>query len=295
MYWQTSNTKDPSDLASVYLRSEVDQFYNIAGATVRVRDEGPKNAPVILLLHGFLYSLETWDDWAEKLTKDHRVIRYDLLGHGLSGPDPQKRYAPKERAAFIGDLMDALEIEQAILGGNSLGGLAAWRFATTNPEKVSSLILVAPGGYSMNGVTDKAVPPPDLMKFFLTTAPAAGVRATLGEIYEDNNAITSERVDLMRDMMLREGNGQAFIQSIEEFTLPNPQEDLQNLQTPTLILWGSEDKIIPSDHAARFHQALPNSQLIVYPNVGHVPHEEAPAETLADVLQFLENAKTNDK
>ena len=280
----------PAEAAEDQYMTRADRFLTVAGARIRVREEGPREAPAILLLHGFVFSLETWDAWAAALSTDYRVIRYDLLGHGLTGPDPMERYAPDERAAFIGEVLDALDLERVVIAGNSLGGLAAWRFASNNPERVDALILLAPGGYSINGVGAEPVDPPAPMKLFLQTAPETGVKATLEAVFADDARATPERVALMRDMMRREGNGNAFIQSIEEFVLPDPQEDLTRLTAPTLIFWGRKDALIPVAHAERFEAAIPDAELIVYDDVGHVPQEEAPERSVKDVREFLDES-----
>ncbi|NJM35968.1 MAG: alpha/beta hydrolase [Rhodomicrobium sp.] len=242
--WRQAQGVDPAILEAKYV-TPADRFLDIAGVRVRVREEGPEGAPPLVLVHGFIVSLESWDGWAKALSEDYRVIRYDLRGHGLTGPDPQKRYAPVERAEFVGDVMDALGVESAYIAGNSLGGLAAWRFAAMHPERVRGLVLVSPGAYSVNGVSDAPVEAPQAMKAFLLTAPEAGIRASLGRIYGDDAKVTESRVVLMRDMMRRRGNGQAFVESIEEFTLPDPAVDLAKITAPTLILWGDGDIIIP--------------------------------------------------
>lgn len=274
------------DAAASYLTAD-DRVMEIAGAKVRVRIEGPEDAPPIILMHGFIYSLETWDAWAAALKSDHRVIRFDLLGHGLSGPDPQQRYSPEERAAFVGDVMDALGVERAIVGGNSLGGLAAWRFAAIAPERVAALIMVSPGGYPANGVGDTPLSPPPQMALFLRTAPEAGVALSLGNIYGDDRKVTPEKIKLVGDMMRQPGNGEAFVQSIEEFSLPDPEPMLKSITAPTLILWGAADIIIPPENGRKMAAAIPNAKLVYYDGVGHVAQEEAPEETITDVKAFL--------
>lgn len=284
-----SSERAPQGDASPYFTVD-DRMMEIAGANVRVRIEGPEDAPAIVLMHGFVYSLETWDAWAAALKPEYRVIRFDLLGHGLSGPDPQRRYSPDERAIFVGDVMDALSIDRAVIGGNSLGGLAAWRFAAMSPERVSALILVSPGAYPTNGVTDSPVTPPPPIALFLKTAPQAGVALTLTNIYSDDSKVTPALVDRVGDMMREDGNGEAFLQSIEEFTLPDPEPALAAIAAPTLILWGADDALIPPDHGARMAAAMPNARLIAYEGVGHVAQEEAPEQTVADVKAFLADA-----
>ena len=284
--WRAAEGEPAAAMEEKYANAS-DRFVDIAGARVRIRTEGPEGAPAILLIHGFTYSLESWDAWAAQLKKNYRVIRYDLLGHGLTGPDPLERYAPEERAAFIGDVMDALDLSAAFIAGNSLGGLAAWRFASENPSRTKALIMVSPGAYPYNGVNDTPAEIPAAMKAYLLTAPEAGVRASADIVFEDNTKVSDARLTLMRDMIRRKGNGDAMIKSLEEFTLPDPTEALARISAPTLILWGAEDAVIPVEQGYRLEQGIADARLIVYPGVGHAAQEEAPEETLADVKAFL--------
>lgn len=280
-----SNSLAPAALERKYAKN--DRFILVSGARVRVREEGPEGAPPVILLHGFTYSLESWDAWAATLSGRYRVIRYDLLGHGLTGPDPKKRYAPAARAAFIGEVMDALGIRSAYLAGNSLGGLAAWRFAAHNPDRVKGLLLVSPGAYSFNGVTDEPVEPPAAMKLYLRRPTAAGVKASAQIVYADPAKITEARLRVLRDMMRRRGNGEAFVESIRQFVLPDPTAELARIAAPTLIQWGAMDRLIPAEQGARVQKAIPNARLIVYDGVGHAAQEEDPERTARDALDFL--------
>lgn len=262
-------------------------YVELDGARIRVREEGPADAPALILLHGFTMSLESWDGWAASLAPDYRVIRYDLLGHGMSGPDPLERYAPGERVEVLRRLMDALGVERAALGGNSFGGLVAWRFASRYPGRVDRLILVDSGAYSIYGVTENPVPVPDAMRAYLLTAPMAGVEASAAQIYADQTRLPKGRLAQIRDMMARPGNGEAFVKHLEEFVLPDPDPDLARITAPTLILWGEEDRVVPIEQAHRLEAAIPHARLITYPGVGHAPQEEIAAQTAADVRAFL--------
>jgi len=288
LVWRSTQGIEPAILEAKYTTA-ADRFVDVGGLRVRVREEGPADAPAIVMLHGFLVSLESFDAWSEALSSDYRVIRFDLAGHGLTGPDPEKRYSPVERAAFVGDVMDAIGVGRAVIAGNSLGGLAAWRFAAENPERVDALVLVAPGAFPTNGVSDEPVAPPPALIAFLRMAPEAGVKKGLEAIYSDDSKITPKRMEAMRDMMRRRGNGQAFVDSLAEFTLSDPTTQLTRLGTPTLIQWGEDDVVIPVEQGERMAAAMPRSQLIRYPAVGHVPQEEAPEETVADAKAFLDS------
>lgn len=288
--WSGTRGLSPQALEARYMTA-ADRFVDVAGLRVRVREEGPEGAPALILMHGFIYSLETWDEWTPALSDDYRIIRFDLAGHGLTGPDPLERYAPDERAAFVGDLMNALQVDHAFIGGNSLGGLAAWRFALNNPERVDGLILVDPGAYSINGVTEAPVEPPEPVKLFLRAAPEAAVKASLGRVYADPAFITDDKIALIRDMMRRRGNGEAFVKSIEEFTLPDPTAALSSIAAPTLILWGGADAMIPIEHGTRMAAAMPNAQFVIFDGVGHVPQEEAGARSAAEARRFLDSLR----
>ena len=291
LWYQDQAGGEPASALEARYMTENDRFVDVSGARVRVREEGPVEGPVIILIHGFSFSLESWDGWAERLSEDYRVIRYDLLGHGLTGPDRQQRYAPQARADFLAELMDALGIERASLAGNSLGGTIAWRFTATYPDRVDHLILVDAGVFQFNEVGDAPVEPPAAIQAFLRLAPEAGVRQSLAFTYADPTSVSEARVQTIIDMMRREGNGEAFIEHIRQFTMPDPTEMLAGISAPTLILWGGRDYLIPASHGSRVADAIANSQLIIYDDLAHAAHEDDPERTVADVLTFLETSE----
>jgi pimeloyl-ACP methyl ester carboxylesterase len=269
--------------------TSADRRVDLDGRAVRVRVEGPESAPVLVMIHGFSFSLESWDQWTSDLVTDYRVIRMDLPAHGLTGPDPQRRYSTTETVDFTADLLDALEIEDATIIGNSLGGLVAWRLAAERPDLASRLVLVAPGGYSINGVTEEAVPVPAAIAFYLRSAPQLMINAATAGLYGDASRMDPSVPERVGDLMQGEGVGDALVERIEVFTLPDPTEDLARVSAETLILWGRRDAMIPVDHADRFIADMQQARAIIYDDLGHIPHEEDPARTLADVREFLEN------
>ncbi len=284
-----ASTRAETPVAWPYSRywTEADRFVEVDGVRLRVREEGPRHAPPILLIHGFSFSLESWDGWAADLARDHRVIRFDLAGHGLSDPDPKKRYGVTDRVATTVALMDALGLRHATLVGNSFGGLVAWRLAAEQPARVDRLILVDSGAWSINGVTEKPVPVPDVMRAYLLDPQPAMVAASASLVFANVAALPPARLATMRDMIARPGNGQALIEHLERFTLPTPDAALASIATPTLIMWGSGDRLIPVAQANKLHQLVPGSRLVIYEGVGHAPHEEATARSLADLRAFL--------
>lgn len=284
--WRAGEPLSTADLEAAYL-TPADRYLEIDGVKTRVRVEGPETAPVMVMLHGYSMSLETWDAWAGDLKADHRVIRFDLPGHGLTGPDPERRYSVPQTVAFLDEVLDELGVESATLIGNSLGGLVAWRYAVDHPSSVDALILLAPGGYPINGVTDEPAPVPAAMKAYLTLAPEVGVKAALQAVYGDPAKVTEAQVERVRDMMRMEGVGAALIERLEVFTLPDPEPLLVQVTAPTLILWGAKDVMVPVADAEKMAARMADARVITYADLGHMPQEEAPERSLADVRAFL--------
>jgi pimeloyl-ACP methyl ester carboxylesterase len=273
-------------MASPYW-SGADQMVTVDGLPVRVRIEGPVDAPVLVMIHGFSFSLETWDSWASELRQDYRIIRMDLPGHGLTGPDPQTRYSVDQTVSLIGSMLDALHIEDAILVGNSLGGLVSWKLAVLRPYLVDRLVLIAPGAYSINGVTQTPVAVPAGVAFYLTQSPQIMIDAATASLFGDPSRMDPELPVRVGDLMRGEGVGQALVDRLTVFTLPDPVEELTQIDQPTLVLWGALDVMVPVAHAERIVNDLPAARLVIHDDLGHVPHEEAPEQTLVAVLDFL--------
>ena len=89
------------------------------------------------------------------------------------------------------------------------------------------------------------------------------------------------------ELTLRSGNRQAFVDKLNTPLAPFSREKVINIQQATLILWGADDRLIPLEVAQQFHKDLPNSTLVIFDNLGHVPMEEDPERSIEPVLQFL--------
>ena len=106
------------------------QFIAVNGLQVHVRDEGPRDDPVpLVLLHGTSASLHTWDGWAADLKAQRRVIRFDLPAFGLTGPDLQNDYSLEAYVRLVEGVVNAMGVKHFVLAGNSLGGQVAWATA----------------------------------------------------------------------------------------------------------------------------------------------------------------------
>ena len=285
--WLYTPDQPAAALEKKYLARRSDHRM-VAGIRLHLRDTGPRDAPAVILLHGFGSSLHTWQPWAELLSINSRVIRYDLPGFGLTGPDPSGDYSDPRGVAILAALMDELGIARASLVGNSMGGKLAWIFAAEHPDRVERLVLIAPDGFASPGFDygKKARIPPAvrLLPFVL---PRMLLRSSLAPAYGDRRKLTSGMVTRYRDLMLAPGNRRAMIARMQQVRLEDPRLRLQAIKTPTLLLWGEKDAMIPPANAQDYLRSMPNATLVALPGLGHVPFEEAPALALAPVLSFL--------
>ena len=113
------------------------------------------------------------------------------------------------------------------------------------------------------------------------------INAATGMLWGDTAAMPEETPRRVYELMRRDGVGEAMVERLEVFTLPEPTADLARVDVPTLILWGEADAMVPATHGPQFVAAMPQARMITYPGLGHVVHEEAPAQTLADLRAFL--------
>ena len=268
------------------------QFIEVGGQFVHLRDEGPRqDTTPIVLLHGTSASLHTWDGWVAELSQTRRVIRFDLPGFGLTGPAADGNYSLAAYVDFVIDVMDTLGIERFVLAGNSLGGSIAWRTTAAHPQRIEKLSLVDSGGYPFES---ESMPlafvisqTPLLNRIMEFTLPRSAVESSVRDVYGDPSRVTPELVDRYFDLSLREGNRGALRERFAQLEYQDQSALVQTIQQPTLVIWGAQDRLIPPSIARRFEQDLPNGQLVMFAELGHVPHEEAPTETVAAVTKFL--------
>jgi len=276
-----------TDAVEVDWMTRDDRFVTVDGERWRVRESGPENAPAVVLIHGFSHSLEVWEAWSNQLDDRYRIIRFDLPGHGLTGPRTDGAYGVGDTVAQINALFDEIAPERFTLGGHSLGGLLAWRYTVDHPDRVSGLILVSPGGYPNPGMDNKPVPAPSATRAYLTRAHKPDIQTVTATLYADPSRVTSEQLDRIRAMLRVEGNGPALMMQVAQFTLPDPVPMLSRITTPALIIWGDSDTMIPPTHGPRFDAALTNSRLLLIRSAGHMAMEEQPEITARAVLKFL--------
>jgi len=275
------------------------RFIDVQGLQVHLRDEGPRDAGApgtpdsrlpVVLLHGTSASLHTWEGWAKALRTDRRVVRFDLPGFALTGPNAQNDYGIDAYVKFVVATLDSLGIQRFVLAGNSLGGQIAWATAAAMPDRVARLVLVDASGYGVEPgnapLGFKLAGMPVTRELMAWTLPRGVVEKTVRHVYGHPEKVTPELVDLYVDMTLRAGNRRALSRRIEQ-GYSGDVAQIRQLKVPTLILWGGRDRLLPVENGRRFAKDIAGSTLVVFDDLGHVPQEEDPVRTVAEVQRFL--------
>lgn len=287
----------PLDQLKARYASPDSQFVEISpGFTVHLRDQGPRDAPALVLVHGSNASLHTWEPWVDRLKGRYRVVSLDLQGHGLTGPTPTGCYTGACMAETVEAVRTKLGIERLAIAGNSMGGGVALAYTLAHPDRVAALVLVDSGGAPVR----RDGPPPIGFRIAQTPVirdlaaiitPRSMIERTLDRSVSVKSVASPQAVDRYWELLRAPGNREA---TMARFGQPRTEMDAGRLKllanTPVLILWGEEDALIPVAAARWFKQALPRAELVIYENIGHLPQEEVPDRSAADVAAFLETA-----
>ncbi|KDA03423.1 alpha/beta fold hydrolase [Hyphomonas oceanitis] len=263
---------------------------------IHYRDVGPRDAPVLVLVHGFSASLHTWEPWVKNLSKDYRVLTIDLPGHGLSRCLDVSATGIPQFVDVIDQVTHNLNVDQFTLVGNSMGGHTAWSYALAHPERLDGLVLVDASGWPKTG--DEAESSP--LVFKLLANPLARrvmkdidmtglIRSGLEDSFADPALVTDAMVERYGALSRAPCHREAILNLMtgRDDRSDASDEKLAAINVPTLIMQGEKDNLVPAAHAEKFHAAIAVSELKLYPDVGHLPQEEAAAQSVDDLRNFL--------
>ncbi len=271
------------------------RFIEVNGISLHYKTYG-QGEPVFILLHGFGASVFSWREVMQPMADHGTVIAFDRPAFGLtqrpvqwSGDNP---YSPEFQVQLVTGLMDALQIDQAILVGNSAGGAIAALTALSYPQRVQALILVDAAIYSGGGT-------PAWAAWLIHTPQMQHIGPLIAR------RIQGWGVDFLRDAW---HNPDLIDDTIwEGYTKPlrvenwdrglwyltsasrdlNLDERLDELNLPVLVITGDDDRIVPTQNSIRLSREISDAELVVIPYCGHVPHEECPEAFLEATLDFV--------
>lgn len=290
---------DPAAMAAKYTNAQSRFVENDAGLRVHYRDQGNRDGEPIVLVHGTAASLHTWEPLVERLGDEYRVITYTQPGHGLTGAHPRDDYSFAGMAEALDLVTDELGLDHFILGGNSMGGWIAWRYALANPEKVDALLLLDASGMPLRegeeepqlNIGFRLLGNPIVRFLMQHYAPRGLVEKSALQSVSVESVMTEDVVDRYWELLRLPGNRRAaglrpLVDRENQYA-----DDVGDITAPTLVIWGAEDRLIHASAAQTFDERLPNAEVVIYEEIGHLPMEEAPDRTAKDIDDFLDSLR----
>lgn len=268
------------------------------GVTVHYRDQGNAAGPPIVMVHGFSANLDAWEPWVAQLGKDYRIVTLDLPAHGLTTVPAGYAVSTEGQVEVVYQLTQFLHLDHFALAGNSMGGGMAWRYALVHPDQLSALILVDAAGAPTPVTSGKktSAGPPLVFKLMSNPLGRAMLRQInprplaekgLKQAYVDQSLVTPALVDRYADLALAPGHRALLLAGQSQPRTPATADTFKAIHTPTLVLHGEADTVIPMAAGKALADAIPGAKLILYPGVGHVPMEQIPDRSAADLRDFM--------
>jgi len=260
------------------------------GAVIHYQDIGDKSGQTLVLVHGSNMSVYAWEAWIDLLKDKLRIVAIDMPAHGLTGRVPNDDYSISNMVNAVQAVVEELELDKFFLGGNSMGGNVTWRFALEHQQGLKGIILMDASGHPRENnaftIFDVAKLPiiRDIPK---QLAPRFLIAAGLRDAVFDKSLITDEIIERNFIFSRREGTQEANALRFKAQNVGDWYKRMGEISVPALIMWGMHDHFVPVADAKRFHDELPNSELILYPDLAHMPMIEDPSTTAADAMKFI--------
>ena len=264
------------------------KIVQVAGGDLFYKDEGDRDDPVVVLLHGFSASQRWWDRVAPELARRGlRVIRFDLLGHGAS-EKPRDGYAPDEQARRVGEALDKLRVKRAAIVGHSMGGTVASALVQERPRLVRRIAVLGTSprdGFAELPFTGRLATWPVAGELVRRLAPDQVIAAGMSAAFADGVDVPDEFVDDLDGMTFS-----AYDKSTteaNEFVEAQPNsERIRRSGVPLLVIFGTDDEIVDPKAADAWAKDVPRARVVRLEGVGHSPLWESPREVVKELLDF---------
>ena len=255
--------------------------------------------PALLFIHGLTGSQRNWAHLIDALDHEHRVLAPDLFGHGASAT-VMGDYSLGAHAATLRDLLDLLGIDRVTLVGHSFGGGIAMQFCYLFPERVERLVLVASGGLGRDVsplLRAATVPGAEWVLPVIASGWVRGRVEAVGRFLTSRGWRASPEVtEVWRGFtsLADADTRRAFLATTRGVIDPGGQTVTAHdhlpmaIAIPTLVVWGTRDRMIPAWHATTAHEAIAGSRVVLFEGAGHFPHLDQPerfAQLLSDFMK----------
>lgn len=261
----------------------------VDGFELVYHESGKRDAPPMLLLHGFAGDGDNWVRFVPYLREHYRLLVPDLPGFGDTGYLPNQSYSLLRQIARLKDFMDMLHLDRVHLCGNSMGGYIAAGFAAAHPERIATLALFNAAGVDMtvrSPFYNAALAGENLL---LTRKPA-DFDQILRLVYHKRPFVPG----FLRDYLVNRAMAAAEDQDLIFHEIFGERiwldEHLPAISAPTLILWGDDDRVLDISSIKLFQAGVPHAQVAIIPACGHVPMLEKPLSTARVYKRFVEEA-----
>jgi pimeloyl-ACP methyl ester carboxylesterase len=265
------------------------RILRLSGADLQVVDKGPRNAPPIVLIHCFSCGIDWWDRMMPRLTRGHRVIAVDLLGHDGS-EKPTSGYTIPNQADLVAQALARLEASHAEVVGHSLGGAVAVGLAERSPELVERVMIVdTPAAHEEGdlGFVASLGFAPVIGQAFWRIKPDFAVRKGLEVAFAPGFDVPDAFVDDVDRMTFSSYDDSPT--GFDDYAKEEPlDERMKATGKPLLVIMGAEEQIVdePAAALAEYRRGYPGTRTKLIQGAGHSPNVEKPAETAAVVLGF---------
>lgn len=249
----------------------------------------------VILIHGLGGCIENWLTNIDVLGEQYRVFACDLVGFGRS-EKKEVPYTPEFFASFVKEFMRSMNVDHAHLIGNSLGGAVAMQVAIDYPDRVDKLILVNSGGFGREVTYLYRLTSLPVLGEYLSKPSKDGTERILRECVFDSELLTDEVIEMYYEIASLPGAQESLLATLRavidfrgvKADIYRPLLDRSSkIAAETLVIWGEDDRILPVKHAYIGQEAIPNSNLHIYNECGHLPQFEKPDEFNQLVMGFL--------